>query len=80
MKPFIAVLLALAVPLAGCGRAGPPRPPGPREQLTYPRAYPAPDALPAPLRLAPPDTAPLAPLGRVPGSAPDTPETPPALR
>jgi len=34
-------LLALLV-LAGCGRYAPPRPPGPVEEVTYPRAYPAP--------------------------------------
>lgn len=47
------VLLLLALlPLAGCGRAGPPRVPGPREAVTYPRAYPAPDPLP-PMSLPP---------------------------
>ena len=35
--------LVLAVPLAGCGKVGPPRQPGPREVITYPRVYPAPD-------------------------------------
>jgi predicted small lipoprotein YifL len=37
-------LVALAIPLAllaGCGRLGPPRPPGPAEAITFPRAYPA---------------------------------------
>ena len=38
-----AALVALAL-LAGCGRLGPPRPPGPAEAITYPRAYPAPTA------------------------------------
>jgi hypothetical protein len=43
-------LLALAtmLPLAGCGRAGPPRPPGPPEAVIYPRAYPVPDPPPVP--------------------------------
>ena len=39
-------LIALAAVLAAavaCGRAGPPRQPGPREAITYPRLYPAPD-------------------------------------
>ena len=36
-------LVALAL-LAGCGRLGPPRPPGPAEAITYPRSYPAPPA------------------------------------
>ena len=34
-------LLALAF-LAGCGRVGPPRPPGPANEIIFPRAYPAP--------------------------------------
>jgi len=37
------VLLAV-VALAGCGRVGPPRPPGPTEAITFPRLYPAPSA------------------------------------
>lgn len=46
MRLFLA-LLAL-VPLVGCGRAGPPRAPGPKEQIIYPRAYPRPDPAPLP--------------------------------
>ena len=34
-------LLALAF-VAGCGRVGPPRPPGPASEIIYPRPYPAP--------------------------------------
>ena len=36
------LLLALAAPLllAACGKKGPPSPPGPPSQVTYPRAYP----------------------------------------
>lgn len=46
-RAMLALLLAAALPLlAGCGRAGPPRPPGPREAIIYPRVYPAPDPLP----------------------------------
>ncbi|MFC7475932.1 hypothetical protein ACFQS7_16290 [Dankookia sp. GCM10030260] len=45
-RPLLA-LLALAV-LAGCGRAGPPRVPGPKEAVTFPRSYPRYDALPKP--------------------------------
>ena len=42
-----ALLLAAALPLlAGCGRAGPPHAPGPREAIIYPRAYPAPEPRP----------------------------------
>ena len=49
MKAGVALLaLAVLLPLAGCGRAGPPRPPGPKEAITYPRAYPQPDPLPVP--------------------------------
>jgi predicted small lipoprotein YifL len=40
-------LLALAT-LAGCGRAGPPRVPGPKDQITYPQAYPQYAPLPKP--------------------------------
>ncbi|WP_421991136.1 hypothetical protein [Roseococcus sp.] len=39
------IILAASVPLVACGRVGPPRPPGPREALTYPRQYPAPTAV-----------------------------------
>jgi hypothetical protein len=80
---FAALLPALAAPLllAGCGRAGPPRPPGPREAVTYPRVYPAPDpappvpppaALPAPpvLAPAPPPVPPPLPPGPVPRGGP----------
>jgi len=43
-RAALALLLAATLPLlAGCGRAGPPRPPGPREAVTYPRVYLAPD-------------------------------------
>lgn len=41
----IAAVLALSM-LAACGRVGPPRPPGPADQVTFPRAYPAPDRVP----------------------------------
>ena len=47
MTRALAALLLL-VALAGCGRAGPPRPPGPPEAVTFPRAYPAPDRVEAP--------------------------------
>jgi hypothetical protein len=40
MKRLLA-LGALALLLAGCGRMGDVRPPGPPEQVTYPRTYPA---------------------------------------
>ncbi|WP_255575133.1 hypothetical protein [Caldovatus aquaticus] len=37
-----AMLLATAATLlAACGRVGPVRPPGPPEQVTYPRTYPS---------------------------------------
>ncbi len=50
---LLLALLAL-VPLAGCGRAGPPRVPGPKEQIIYPRAYPKPDPSPLPPGTMPP--------------------------
>ena len=84
MRRAAILLLALAVPLAGCGRAGPPRPPGPKDQIIYPRAYPVPERMPAapgagPL-VPPPDSATMLPFGASPGAAPNTAETPPALR
>ena len=32
--------LVLAVLLAGCGKRGPPSPPGPPDQVIYPKQYP----------------------------------------
>jgi len=40
MKRAACLLLALAL-LAACGRIGPPRPPGPADQMTFPRVYPS---------------------------------------
>ena len=37
---IMAALLALAL-LAACGRAGSIRPPGPPDQVTFPRVYPS---------------------------------------
>lgn len=41
-QPAALVLFAAAllVPLAGCGKRGPPSPPGPSSQVTYPKIYP----------------------------------------
>jgi hypothetical protein len=39
MRKFLA-LGALALLLAACGRVGDIRPPGPPDQVTYPRVYP----------------------------------------
>jgi predicted small lipoprotein YifL len=36
----ILLALALAAPLAGCGKKGPPQPP-PGKESTYPRTYPS---------------------------------------
>ena len=33
--------LALAALLTACGKKGPPDPPGPAGQVTYPRQYPS---------------------------------------
>ncbi len=33
-------LLGLALLLAACGKKGPPDPPGPPEDITYPKTYP----------------------------------------
>ncbi|MFB9970533.1 hypothetical protein ACFFMP_11160 [Pseudoroseomonas cervicalis] len=38
-----AALALAALALAGCGRPGPIRAPGPADQITYPRSYPAPE-------------------------------------
>lgn len=38
--------LALLALLAACGRAGPPRVPGPPDQVTYPGFYPKPEPPP----------------------------------
>jgi predicted small lipoprotein YifL len=40
MIRLVAALLATATLLAACGRVGPIRPPGPPDQITYPRVYP----------------------------------------
>jgi predicted small lipoprotein YifL len=38
----LGLLLALLLPslLAACGKRGPPSPPGPANQVTYPKTYP----------------------------------------
>ncbi len=36
-----ALFLALGLLLAGCGRAAWPQPPGPKNDITYPRTYPS---------------------------------------
>jgi predicted small lipoprotein YifL len=37
---LLAIALVGALLLAGCGKKGPPDPPGPPNEITYPRAYP----------------------------------------
>jgi hypothetical protein len=41
MKPvaFVAALMACTL-LASCGKKGPPDPPGPPNEITWPRTYP----------------------------------------
>ena len=39
--PRRALLLALPLALAACGKKGAPSPPGPPEKVIYPRVYPA---------------------------------------
>jgi predicted small lipoprotein YifL len=41
MRRGILALLALSLLVAACGRPGPVRPPGPQDQITYPRTYPS---------------------------------------
>jgi hypothetical protein len=43
-----AAALLLVLPLAGCGKVGPPRQPGPASAITYPRLYPKPEPPPKP--------------------------------
>ena len=40
MRTFLLLALAGTL-LAGCGKKGVPSPPGPADQVTYPRTYPA---------------------------------------
>ncbi len=40
MRPAV-LLLMLALALAACGKKNAPVPPGPSDQVTYPRSYPA---------------------------------------
>lgn len=40
----LGLLVLAAVVVAGCGRVGPPRPPGPADQISFPRLFPAPTA------------------------------------
>ena len=37
---LIMLALAALVPLAACGKRGGPVPPGPANEITYPRVYP----------------------------------------
>jgi hypothetical protein len=39
MRAVLALAVAVAL-LAGCGKKGPPDPPGPAEKVTWPKAYP----------------------------------------
>lgn len=37
---LMAVVMLSALALAGCGKKGPPEPPGPPDQIIWPRTYP----------------------------------------
>ncbi len=37
----VALLLAVGLLAGACGKVGPIRPPGPADQVTFPRTYPA---------------------------------------
>jgi predicted small lipoprotein YifL len=39
MRAAVALLITLGL-LAGCGKKGPPEPPGPPDQVSYPKTYP----------------------------------------
>ena len=41
MRPLL-LAVALTIALVGCGKKGPPSPPGPAELIIYPKQYPAP--------------------------------------
>jgi hypothetical protein len=36
----VALVLALVLALAACGKKGAPTPPGPPDEITWPRTYP----------------------------------------
>lgn len=38
---ILLALAAVALLVAACGRVGPVRPPGPPDEVTYPRIYPS---------------------------------------
>jgi hypothetical protein len=40
MNKGLVVCLVLSAVLAGCGKRGAPSPPGPPEDITYPKTYP----------------------------------------
>jgi predicted small lipoprotein YifL len=42
MTRTAALLLALLLALAACGKVGPPLPAGPADKITWPRNYPKP--------------------------------------
>ncbi|MBP0494315.1 hypothetical protein [Roseomonas indoligenes] len=54
----LALLAASMLALTACGRVGPVRAPGPRQDIVYPRSYPyIPLAAPPPAAVPAPDTA-----------------------
>jgi predicted small lipoprotein YifL len=41
VKGVVLLAVLIAVAIAGCGKKGPPSPPGPPDQVIYPKIYPS---------------------------------------
>jgi predicted small lipoprotein YifL len=42
MRLTLALLMAMTLALAACGKRGPPEPAGPADKITWPHGYPTP--------------------------------------